>query len=86
MASGMLFDSPPETDVSTVIKGKTETDKYGSYYPVDPAKLKLESNFGPMHPDQMGYLQPTSKDTPIKVMRERYYKDGYLHVRLFGQI
>lgn len=80
MAPGILVDDRPEADISTVSNGKAEGNVYGSYYPIDPAKLKLESNFGPMHPDQMGYLQPTSKDTPIETMRERYFKDGYLHV------
>lgn len=57
-------------------------DKYGEYYPTDPKNLKLESNFGPMLPEKIGYLQPTSKDTPIEVMRERLIRDGYLFVSL----
>lgn len=82
MAPGILVDDNPHAGISTVSKVETERDNYGSYHPIDPAELKLESNFGPMHPDQMGYLQPTSKDTPIEVMRERYFRDGYLHVRV----
>lgn len=85
MAPGILVDDNPNAGTSTVFKWQIERDAYGSYHPIDPAELKLESNFGPMHPDQMGYLQPTSKDTPIEVMRERYFKDGYLHVRLFRE-
>ncbi|GKZ52125.1 hypothetical protein AbraIFM66951_001247, partial [Aspergillus brasiliensis] len=53
-------------------------DRYGEYYPTDPKNLSLESNFGPMLPEKVGYLQPTSKDTPIEVMRERLLRDGYL--------
>lgn len=82
MAPGILVEDTPGAGGSTVSKGQAEKDNYGHYHPIDPAKLRLESNFGPMHPDQMGYLQPTSKDTPIEVMRERYFKDGYLHVRV----
>lgn len=84
MAPGILVDESPSAGISTFSKGQIERDSYGSYHPIDPANLKLESNFGPMHPDQMGYLQPTSKDTPIEVMRERYFKDGYLHVSISG--
>lgn len=84
MAPGILVDDTTDERLSTVSKVEIERDNYGSYHPIDPAELKLESNFGPMHPDQMGYLQPTSKDTPIEVMRERYFKDGYLHVRLLS--
>lgn len=58
----------------------TDNDIYGSYYPADPATLRLESNFGPMDPATVGYLQPTSADTPIEVMRQRFEKDGYLFV------
>lgn len=82
MAPGILVDDNPHSGISTVSKVETERDNYGSYHPVDPAELKLESNFGPMHPDHIGYLQPTSKDTPIEIMRERYFRDGYLHVRV----
>ncbi|KAL4894522.1 hypothetical protein BDV59DRAFT_207113 [Aspergillus ambiguus] len=56
-------------------------DNYGKYYPVDPKNLNLESNFGPMDPAQIGYLQPTSKETPLDVMRERFSRDGYLLVK-----
>lgn len=80
MAPGILVDDAPTAGTSLFSKGETQKDGYGSYHPIDPANLKLESNFGPMHPDQMGYLQPTLRDTPIEVMRERYFKDGYLHV------
>ncbi|KAL3260760.1 hypothetical protein ABHI18_004297 [Aspergillus niger] len=56
-------------------------DRYGEYYPLDPKYLKLKSNFGPMLPEKIGCLQPTSKDTPIEVMRERLIRDGYLFVK-----
>ncbi|RAK99624.1 phytanoyl-CoA dioxygenase family protein [Aspergillus ibericus CBS 121593] len=56
-------------------------DQYGNYYPTDPKNLNLESNFGPMLPEKVGYLQPTSKDTPIEVMKERFSKDGYLFIK-----
>ncbi|PLB55479.1 hypothetical protein P170DRAFT_443254 [Aspergillus steynii IBT 23096] len=56
-------------------------DQYGNYYPAHPEDLNLESNFGPMAADQIGYLQPTSKETPIEIMRERFQRDGYLFVK-----
>lgn len=62
------------------LKSETSKDQYGHYYPADPATLSLESNFGPMDPDSIGYLQPTSADTPLEVMHERFERDGYLHV------
>ncbi|OOF93860.1 hypothetical protein ASPCADRAFT_172713 [Aspergillus carbonarius ITEM 5010] len=58
-----------------------QDDQYGKYYPTDPRNLSLESNFGPMLPQMIGYLQPTSKDTPIEVMRERFNGDGYLFIK-----
>ncbi|CAM1510832.1 Fc.00g083450.m01.CDS01 [Cosmosporella sp. VM-42] len=61
-------------------KGKAG-DIYGNYYPADPATLSLESNFGPMDPEAIGYLQPTSADTPLEVMKERFERDGYLFVK-----
>ncbi|ETS73769.1 hypothetical protein PFICI_14715 [Pestalotiopsis fici W106-1] len=62
-------------------KASFKGDKYGKYHPADPRKLDLESNFGPMDPNTIGYLQPTSADTPIDIMRERFDRDGYLHVK-----
>lgn len=59
---------------------KQQQDDFGRYYPADPDSLSLESNFGPMYKEFVGYLQPTSADTPIEEMRERYFRDGYLHV------
>ncbi|KAH8427731.1 phytanoyl-CoA dioxygenase family protein [Aspergillus melleus] len=58
-----------------------ESDDYGKYHPAHPKDLNLESNFGPMAPDQIGYLQPTSRETPIDLMRERFQRDGYLFVK-----
>lgn len=55
-------------------------DIYGNYHPADPATLRLESNFGPMDPASIGYLQPTHRDTPLEIMRERFERDGYLLV------
>lgn len=81
MAPEIFVDHTAQAGILTVSKADIERDNYGFYHFIDPAKLKLESNFGPMHSDQIGYLQPTSKDTPIKVMRETYFRDGYLHVR-----
>ena len=57
-------------------------DQYGKYYPADPTTLNLESNFGPMDPSSVGYLQPTSIDTPLEIMHERFERDGYLFVCL----
>lgn len=56
-------------------------DIYGSYHPADPDTLSLESNYGPMEPGSVGYLQPTSFDTPLEIMHERFERDGYLFVR-----
>lgn len=55
-------------------------DIYGSYHPVNPDTLNLESNFGPMEPGSVGFLQPTSADTPLATMHERFERDGYLFV------
>lgn len=55
-------------------------DIYGKYHPTDPKALKLESNFGPMDPDSVGYLQPTSFETPMEIMHDRFQRDGYLFV------
>lgn len=62
-------------------KTLSKVDQYGTYYPADPGTLDLESNFGPMDPETIGYLQPTAADTPIETMRERFERDGYLHVK-----
>ncbi|KAJ5107373.1 hypothetical protein N7456_004048 [Penicillium angulare] len=56
-------------------------DIYGNYSPANPDTLNLESNFGPMEPGTIGYLQPTSIDTPLDIMHERYERDGYLFVK-----
>lgn len=55
-------------------------DIYGSYHPSDPDTLTLESNFGPMEPGSVGFLQPTSAETPLEIMHERFERDGYLFV------
>lgn len=59
---------------------ETKVDNYGFYNPIDPAQLNLESNYGPMRTNTIGYLQPTSADTPLELMRERFSRDGYLFV------
>lgn len=64
-----------------VLNGASQ-DPYGHYFPADPATLNLESNYGPMESDMIGYLQPTTKDTPIEVMHERFERDGYLFVSI----
>ncbi|KAH8893978.1 hypothetical protein GQ53DRAFT_860091 [Thozetella sp. PMI_491] len=83
MAPGILEAPPtslPAHAVSVKAVGEVK-DPYGSYYPVDPAHLSLESNFGPMDKDSIGYLQPTLASTPIEIMRERFERDGYLFVK-----
>lgn len=57
-------------------------DMYGRYHPAEPDTLNLESNFGPMEPASIGYLQPTSANTPLDIMHERFEKDGYLFVSI----
>ncbi|PYI24002.1 hypothetical protein BO99DRAFT_374789 [Aspergillus violaceofuscus CBS 115571] len=56
-------------------------DVYGKYYPTNPQNLNLKSNFGPMIPEQIGYLQPTAIDTPVEIMRERFLRNGYVFVK-----
>lgn len=81
------LESPPLESPALSSANKLENtkeipkDNYGNYYPVVPATLNLESNYGPMSPESIGYLQPTSKDTPLEVMHERFERDGYLFVR-----
>ncbi|KAJ6036389.1 hypothetical protein N7540_000668 [Penicillium herquei] len=70
---GKSYDTNPQKAVAD--------DIYGSYYPVDPSTLNLESNFGPMETGSIGYLQPTSVDTPLDIMHERFECDGYLFVK-----
>lgn len=80
------LESPLVEEASAIIANKPTSNKpasdgtYGKYYPRDPSTLNLESNFGPMEPKSIGYLQPTSIDTPIEIMHERYQRDGYLFV------
>ncbi|RAH75681.1 phytanoyl-CoA dioxygenase family protein [Aspergillus aculeatinus CBS 121060] len=56
-------------------------DDYGKYYPTDPRNLNLQSNFGPMIPEQIAYLQPTAKDTPVEIIRDRFLRDIYVFVK-----
>jgi phytanoyl-CoA hydroxylase len=88
MAPGRLASPAPEGSASQpAIKPqhtgnlKPAADNiYGNYHPADPKTLNLESNFGPMDPENVGYLQPTSFDTPLEIMHERFQRDGYLFV------
>lgn len=60
-------------------------DIYGNYYPVNPrhAEPGIEFQYrGPMEPSSVGFLQPTSPDTPLKIMHERFERGGYLVIRL----
>ncbi|RSL79619.1 hypothetical protein BHE90_011979 [Fusarium euwallaceae] len=85
MAPGRLESPPADTTTPSVQKLKASKgpseDPYGHYYPADPNTLSLESNFGPMEPDTIGYLQPTTLDTPLEVMHERFEGDGYLFIK-----
>ncbi|KAK7708839.1 hypothetical protein SLS57_008900 [Botryosphaeria dothidea] len=74
-------DPTPLPQRKATAQNDASNDQYGRYYPADPATLNLESNFGPMDPASIGYLQPTSADTPLEIMRERFERDGYLHVK-----
>lgn len=78
--STTLPDSTTLPQKKANLKSETLEDQYGHYYPADLVTLNLESNFGPMDPDSIGYLQPTSADTPLEIMHERFERDGYLHV------
>ncbi|WZH48390.1 Phytanoyl-hydroxylase [Fusarium acuminatum] len=86
MAPSRIESLPTENSTtSSIHKLKTTSaasqDPYGHYHPADPTTLSLESNYGPMEPDTIGYLQPTTMDTPLEVMHERFEKDGYLFVK-----
>ena len=78
MVPGILVESEL-SETPFEVKSKQQ-DRYGYYHPKDPRELKLQSNFGPMDAEQIGYLQPTSANTPMDIMRDRYFRDGYLHV------
>lgn len=80
-----MVESEVSTSVTATEQQQTlpKDDIYGKYYPTDPKNLSLEGNFGPMDPERIGYLQPTSKDTPLEIMRERFNRDGYLLVNIF---
>ncbi|KAF2147599.1 uncharacterized protein K452DRAFT_293997 [Aplosporella prunicola CBS 121167] len=54
---------------------------YGHYQPAEPKNSKLEYNFGLMAPEAIGFLVPTTADTPMKTMRQRFAQDGYRFVR-----
>lgn len=71
---------PTEKSSPSISSKPAANDTYGSYYPVDPDKLSLESNFGPMEAGSVGFLQPTSAETPLDIMHERFERDGYLFV------
>lgn len=84
MAPGVLV---PEVGVREPVQSKkgqqlpsAEQNSYGSYFPVEPEQLSLESNYGAMQPGTVGYLQPTAADAPLGIMHERYRRDGYLFV------
>lgn len=47
----------------------------------DMETLELHSSGGAIDPDSVGWLEPTSKDTPTEKMREQYNRDGYLWVK-----
>lgn len=74
-----LASHPVELQYDERMKAASN-DIYGKYYPADPKSLNLESNFGSMDPENVGYLQPTSADTPLEIMHERFQRDGYLFV------
>ena len=77
--SSPVASSSPSAAKLKELQGQGQ-DQYGHYHPADPASLSLESNFGPMDADSIGYLQPTRVDTPLEIMHERYERDGYLFV------
>lgn len=89
MAPGLL-ESPTSEELfvnfktlasKQVTPAKEFSDNYGNYRPVEPRELALESNFGPMDPSMIGFLQPTAADAPVEVMLERFQKDGYLFMK-----
>lgn len=86
MAPGLVESSAIPSDLIESFKvDKHSTlsnyeDMYGHYHPADPASLSLESNFGPMDPESVGFLQPTSADAPLEVLHDRFQRDSYLFV------
>ena len=80
------LDSPVSNSLAAHASNKADDlkpaadDLYGSYCPADLTTLSLESNFGPMDADNIGYLQPTSVNTSLEMMRDRFERDGYLFV------
>jgi phytanoyl-CoA hydroxylase len=83
MSPGLLKSEHVHFDHFNMLKPISQpktNDIYGSYRPADPQSLNLESNFGPMGAESISYLQPTTLDTPLEVMRERFQRDGYLFV------
>ncbi|KAH6887517.1 hypothetical protein B0T10DRAFT_562732 [Thelonectria olida] len=80
LESPSLNSSPSSLNKFNTSKQAYE-DNYGKYHPAVPSTLSLESNFGPMDSETIGYLQPTSKDAPLEVMRERFDRDGYLFIK-----
>ncbi|KAJ6070906.1 hypothetical protein N7467_012225 [Penicillium canescens] len=81
MAPAICATSQPSGLAAKGSHTTLKEDQYGHYFPLSPDALKLESNFGPMVSEQIGYLQPTTVDTPIEVMQERFLRDGYLFVK-----
>ena len=43
--------------------------------------VPVGSNQGKIASDQLGWLRPTPKDTPLEGMRQRLHDDGYLFVK-----
>jgi phytanoyl-CoA hydroxylase len=47
----------------------------------DMGTLELHSPGGPIQPNSIGFLQPSSKDKPFEELREQFSRQGYLWVK-----
>ncbi|CZR52431.1 uncharacterized protein PAC_02308 [Phialocephala subalpina] len=77
MAPGIFVDEPVLDEPSSK---EHETPKLRKMFR-DTDTLELHSSGGLIDKDSLGWLRPTTKDTPLEEMRARYVRDGYLWVK-----
>jgi phytanoyl-CoA hydroxylase len=73
--SALIDDSQSET----LGKAGPSPKLRGTFRDMDT--LELHSSGGAIDPDSVGWLRPSSKDTPIEQLREQYNRDGYLWMK-----
>jgi phytanoyl-CoA hydroxylase len=47
----------------------------------EPVQLRIQLADGQLSPHQYGFLEPSDPTMPIKDLRERFWRDGYLYVK-----